>query len=106
MDVFNVLVDTGSGGTIFSTDFVEKIGITPRPDDAIHHVYGVGGSEVVYMRRIDQILVGGYSHHDLEIEVGGMDYGFEISGILGMDFLLAAGAQIDLANQEITFIKN
>jgi len=34
-----------------------------------------------------------------------MDYGFEIGGILGMDFLLAAGAQIDLANQEITFVK-
>ncbi len=60
VDILNVLVDTGSGGTIFSADSVQNIGITPRENDVIHHVYGVGGSEVVFMRRIDQILVGGY----------------------------------------------
>jgi len=54
------LLTQGRGAQFFGADFVEKIGITPTVDDVIHHVYGVGGSEVVYMRRIDQIQVGEY----------------------------------------------
>jgi hypothetical protein len=32
-----------------------------------------------------------------------MDYGFEIQGILGMDFLLQAGAIIDLGELNLRF---
>jgi hypothetical protein len=32
-----------------------------------------------------------------------MDYGFEIAGILGMDFLRRAGAVIDLEAMELSF---
>lgn len=32
-----------------------------------------------------------------------MDYGFEIAGILGMDFLTASGAVIDLSELTLTF---
>jgi hypothetical protein len=39
--------------------------------------------------------------NDFEIEVGAMDYGFEIDGIVGMDFLTQVGAIIDLAKSEI-----
>ncbi|GAB4398787.1 MAG: hypothetical protein OHK0052_21980 [Anaerolineales bacterium] len=38
-----------------------------------------------------------------EIEVGGMDYGFDMNGILGMDFLLGIGAILDLSQLQITF---
>lgn len=38
---------------------------------------------------------------DFTIEVGVMDYGFDINGILGMDFLIETGAIIDLARMEI-----
>ena len=37
------------------------------------------------------------------IEVGGMDYGFEMHGILGMDFLTRAGAIINLREMTIAF---
>ena len=40
---------------------------------------------------------------EIEIEVGGMDYGFEIQGILGMDFLLQARAIINLCNLDLEF---
>jgi hypothetical protein len=40
---------------------------------------------------------------DFEVEVGEMDYGFEIGGILGMDFLRAARAIIDLGQLTIDF---
>jgi len=100
-----VLVDTGSGGTILSADVLSLIGIVPQPDDALHTLFGVGGSEVVFTRKIDELKTGTYSIKHLEIEIGGMDYGFDIQGILGIDFLISAGAKIDLEKMEITFTK-
>ena len=38
---------------------------------------------------------------DFEIEVGAMDYGFAIEGIIGLDFLRQVGAVINLAKLEI-----
>ena len=64
-------------------------GIVPLPEDILHTLRGVGGTEVVFTRRPDSLQVG--REHRLtnfEIEVGGMDYGFEMHGILGMDFLI------------------
>lgn len=101
----NVLVDTGSGGTILSADALSNIGIVPEPEDTLHTIFGVGGSEVVFTRKIDELKVGTFLAKRFEIEIGGMDYGFDIQGILGMDFLVSAGAIIDLEELEITFTK-
>lgn len=101
----NVLVDTGSGGTILSADALSNIGIVPEPEDTLHTIFGVGGSEVVFTRKIDELKVGTFLAKRFEIEIGGMDYGFDIQGILGMDFLVSAGAIIDLEKLEITFTK-
>lgn len=101
----NILVDTGSGGTILSADVLSKIGIVPQPEDTLHTIFGVGGSEVVFTRTVDELKVGTYSVKQFEIEIGGMDYGFDIQGILGMDFLTSAGAKIDLASLEIEFTR-
>lgn len=103
IDIPNVLIDTGSGGTLFAADEVSKIGIVPQSDDILHHIHGVGGSEVVFIRRVEALQVGEHSQAQFDIEVGGMDYGFDIHGILGMDYLLAARAQIDLHNLKIDF---
>ena len=103
LEIPNVLIDTGSGGTIFAADDVEAIGIVPQDEDILRHVHGVGGSEVVFMRRVESLQVGEYAYNNFEIEVGGMDYGFDIHGILGMDFLLAAGARVDLEKLSIEF---
>jgi len=99
----NVLVDTGSGGTVFSADELAKIDITPQPDDALHTISGVGGNEVVFTRKVDEVKAGKFSAKNFEIEVGGMDYGFDIQGILGMDFLVSAKAKIDLEKMELEF---
>lgn len=98
-----VLVDTGSAGTVMSADSVAAVQIYPEPDDILRMIRGVGGVEAVYTRRVDQLQVGSLSLADFEIEVGGMDYGFEIAGILGMDFLIRAGAKIDLGTMDLTF---
>jgi hypothetical protein len=45
--------------------------------------------------------VGELQVSDFQIEVGSMDYGFDIDGIIGMDFLIQVEAIIDLARLEI-----
>lgn len=99
----DVLIDTGSAATILAIDSLTPLGIQPEPNDTLYHIRGVGGSEVVFLRRIDRLTVGNQSLDDFEIEVGGMDYGFGINGILGMDALTAARASINLANDTILF---
>lgn len=99
----NVLVDTGSASTILSADIVSEIGIVPEPDDILYSIRGVGGSEVVFSRRVNWMQIDQHQVSDFEIEIGLMDYGFEINGILGMDFLLRSGAVVDLKKLSIEF---
>jgi len=103
MDIPQVLVDTGSATTLLAADIVATIGIVPLPQDVLHTLRGVGGTEVVFTRRLDSLQVGERRLTNFEIEVGGMDYGFEMHGILGMDFLTRAGAIINLRERTITF---
>ncbi len=99
----HVLIDTGSASSVFATDAVRELGIIPSPDDRLRFLRGVGGTESVFTRAIDRLEVSGAKIPDFQIEVGGMDYGFEINGILGMNFLLRTGAVIDLRTSELSF---
>jgi hypothetical protein len=56
------------------------------PEDTLHTIRGIGGSEVVFSRQVDYLAVADRALNGFEVEIGGMDYGFEINGILGMDF--------------------
>ncbi len=90
------LIDTGSLGTIFSIEKVLDIGIRPEPDDAVRELRGVGGTEFVFIRQLDKLCLGDFQMTDFEIEIGAMDYGIDIDGIIGLNFLLQAKAKIDL----------
>jgi predicted aspartyl protease len=105
VQITDVLVDTGSGTTILSADMVQKVQISPSPNDKLYVIRGVGGNEVVFARKVDKILIGDCSIENFEVEIGGMDYGFNINGILGMDFLLQSGAIINLADVNMEFAK-
>jgi len=96
-----VLIDTGSGGTIFAADKVLAVDLRLEPDDVIHQIRGVGGTEFVFTKRVDILSLGELQANDFEIEVGAMAYGFDLDGILGIDFLLQTKAVIDLAEMEI-----
>lgn len=102
ISINNVLLDTGSGGSVFKMDVVEEIGITIEADDDIEAISGVGGSEFVYKKVIDSIALGHLKLDNFKIEIGVMDYGFEINGILGMDFMKQVGVLIDLDNMIVT----
>lgn len=96
-----VLVDTGSVGTIFPADKVSTIGLVLGPHDLIRRIRGVGGAEFVFTKQVDILALGELQVDGFEIEIGAMAYGFDIEGIIGMDFLTQSGAVIDLAQMQI-----
>jgi hypothetical protein len=53
-----MLVDTGSAGTLLSVDAVASIGLFPLAEDSLHTIRGIGGSEVVFSRRVDYFAGG------------------------------------------------
>jgi len=97
----DVLLDTGSAKSLFREDDVQEIGLLVDTSVPQRRFRGLGGSEWVSMLQVDQISVAPFRISNLEIGIGRVDYGFGIRGILGMDFLLQAGAVIDLAALEL-----
>lgn len=104
IDIPDVVVDTGSGSTLIATEFAAQAGILPMPQDKLRNVHGVGGIEAVFIRQVEHLQVGDCALEGFEIDIGSMDYGFAINGLLGMNFLLRSGAIIDLRAQTIDFV--
>jgi predicted aspartyl protease len=103
MEIADVLVDTGSASTVLSADALAQLSIAPEPGDRLRALRGIGGRELVFTRRLDRLEVDGHGLDGFEVEVGGMDYGFAISGILGMDFLLGTKAIVNLGDLTVDF---
>ncbi|MBN1604639.1 MAG: hypothetical protein JW915_23725 [Chitinispirillaceae bacterium] len=82
---------------------MEKIGICPELNDPLRKVHGIGGFEYVFEKCIDILIVDFFSLKDIPIQVGSMDYGYELNGIVGMDILEIASAILNVKNQEILF---
>lgn len=101
VDVPRALVDTGSATTVIDADIAGEVGIFCGPQDHWRMLRGVGGKERVFIRKVDRLAVGAHGLDDIELEFGEMNYGFDISAILGMNFLHAARAVIDLGRLEL-----
>lgn len=91
-----VLIDTGSSNSIISSDIAESIGISPDAEDTIYRVCGVGGSEMVYSKILDSITIGHMKVEQIQIEIGSMNYGFNIEGIIGLNMLKRLKALINI----------
>lgn len=96
IEIPDVLVDTGAASTILNADCAAEAGVYLDPSDRLRVLRGVGGRELVFVRHVDRLAVGACGLDGFEVEIGEMDYGVSMGGILGMDFLRAAGAIIDL----------
>jgi predicted aspartyl protease len=103
VEVPDVLIDTGAASTVINADLAADAGVFLGHGDRLRMLRGVGGREFVFVRHVDRLAVGGYGLDGFEVEIGEMDYGFAIGGILGMDFMRAAGARIDLRSLTIDF---
>ncbi len=92
-----VLLDTGSAGTILNVNKLEAIGVKPEANDITQTIQGVGGLEFVYTKNIDRISIkDDIVISNFYVELGSMDYGLEIDGIIGYDFMKKVGLIIDL----------
>lgn len=98
----NVLIDTGSASTLLNADIVSCIGIIPEKDDTVDTIRGVGGIEYVYTKMIDSIVIGESIAQNFKVEIGSMDYGLDMQGIIGFNLLKQVGAKIDVEAMEIT----
>ncbi|MCT8138472.1 retropepsin-like domain-containing protein [Anaerobacillus sp. CMMVII] len=99
----NVLINTGSAGTIFNVNKLEEIGIKPEANDVTQTIQGVGGLEFVYTKNIDEISINDeIAIQNFHVELGAMDYGLEIDGIIGFDFMKEVGLIIDLKQFNIS----
>jgi hypothetical protein len=96
--VKRVLLDTGSAGTIFNANLVSAIGVFPEGDDIVDTIRGIGGVEYVYTKYFDSIYFGTVKLENFQVEIGNMDYGMEINGIIGFDLISAANLLIDTKN--------
>lgn len=103
IEIPDVLLDTGAASTVVNADLAAEAGVSVSPTDRLRRLRGVGGHEHVFTRHVDRFAVGDNGLDNFELEIGEMDYGFELGGILGMDFLRATGAVIDLAKLTIEF---
>jgi predicted aspartyl protease len=103
VEIPDVLVDTGAASTVINADLAADAGIYLEPSDHLRRLRGVGGHEHVFMRNVDRFAVGDHGLDGFDLEIGEMDYGFELGGIMGMDFLRAAAALIDLGKLTIDF---
>lgn len=102
LNLDNALLDTGSASTLFHVEQLMTINLIMEPEDMIRRIRGVGGTEFVFAKRVDALSVGSLRVEGFEIEVGAMDYGFDIDGIIGLDFLRAVGAKVDLGKMTIS----
>lgn len=103
IEIPDVLVDTGAASTVINADHAADAGIYLEASDRLRRLRGVGGHEHVFVRTVDRFAIGDHGLDGFEIEIGELDYGFRFGGILGMDFLRAARAILDLGALTIEF---
>lgn len=97
----NVLLDTGSAGTILDADVVADIGVRPEGTDQTAILHGIGGTEIVFTKWFDSVALGSSSVNPCRVQIGAMDHGLDIQGIIGFDFIRAANLIIDTVDMRI-----
>ncbi|WP_084221790.1 aspartyl protease family protein [Mesobacillus subterraneus] len=81
---------------MISTDLAEKIGIIAEENDMIYRISGVGGSEFVFSKTVNSIKIGNMEVQSFTLEVGAMNYDFNLDGIIGLDLLQEIKAIINI----------
>ncbi|MCU0511389.1 MAG: hypothetical protein MUE40_02350 [Anaerolineae bacterium] len=92
-----VLIDTGAAACVFKTDDL----VYMHETDILRTMRGVGGIERVIQKQIDRLEAGGLQAAPFTIQMGAMDYGLPLDGILGSDFWLATRAVINFATRTL-----
>jgi|GEM_PF-336680 hypothetical protein len=100
--VENVLLDSGSAGTLLDSDIIAQIGILPRNKDVLVYMTGISGREIALEKMIDGISVGEVTVSPFTIQMTRLSADLGFNGILGVDFMLAAKLILDFASVTVT----
>ena len=65
-------------------------------EDVLYTIRRVRDVEVVCLREVDNVKIGGQDIWSVKTEVSGIVYGFDIEGILGMGLLTKSGVTKNL----------
>lgn len=68
-------------------------------------IRGIGGTGFVYLKVLDAVFLESIKVPSFSAEIGLMDYGYVLDGILGFDFISAANLIIDAQTMEIRPIR-
>ncbi|MDR3593215.1 aspartyl protease family protein [Clostridium sp.] len=98
LNLNNVLVDTGSATTLINSDYIETDGT-----EIIDTIYGVGGYETILNKQVDVFNINGLIIENFKIDLGNMDFGITLDGILGLDALTILGANINIKDSILSF---
>lgn len=98
----DVLVDTGSAGTILDADLLADIGIIPTGTDRVYTVYGIGGGEETVFEREVTLQINNHLIENFAVEIGTSEGRYGILGIIGLDLLMHLRAVLDLGTLTLT----
>lgn len=100
-------VDTGATTSLVSRSLTERLGLKPRNVSGVR-VFGIGGEiEEVQTVGFDEISIGQFRSRNVTLMVTprGRDFGPDIAGLIGQDFLGAYDVEFDLAKGVIRLMK-
>jgi predicted aspartyl protease len=92
----NIIIDTGAAHSIICPDIVEDLGIEDSPEDELITMYGIGGAQYAYRKKIDSIKFGSCLVNEYKLDFGYIDENGRINGLLGLDLLMEMGLILDL----------
>lgn len=90
-----VLIDTGSINTIFRTDHILNLGLELPMNASIRFMRGIGGREPVVEYTLTALQMDEVIISNFVVQLGYLDYGIDLDGIVGLDYLLRVNAIID-----------
>ena len=100
----DVIIDTGASHSIILTDYLENLEVEFTEDDELVKSSGYGGLQMSSIRKkVDKVKIGDIFVENVKIDFGEIDPFERINGLIGLDFLRAAGTVIDLV--ELTMYK-
>jgi hypothetical protein len=97
----NIIIDTGAAHSIICPDIVEDLGIEDSPEDELITMYGIGGAQYAYRKKIESIKFGSCLVNEYKLDFGYIDENGRINGLLGLDLLMEMGLILDLKNLKI-----
>jgi len=97
----DIIIDSGAAHSIICPDIVEDLGIEDSPEDELITMYGIGGSQYAYRKKIDSIKFGSCLVNGYKLDFGYIDENGRINGLFGLDLLMEMGLILDLKNLKI-----